>query len=46
MLSFPKELSVNRHGGLASLDNPCEGTKGTETGLVHRERSQDLGLDN
>jgi hypothetical protein len=33
-------------GGLASSDNPREGTKGTEAGLVHRERSQDLGLDN
>ena len=27
-------------GGLASLDNPSNGTIGIETGLVHREYSQ------
>ncbi len=33
-------MTIN--GGLASLDNPSNGTKGIETGIVYREYPQSL----
>jgi len=41
-----KNVGKLKLGGLASLDNPCEGTKGTEWRLASLGCSQNSGSDN